>query len=122
MGGIWITEMDLERLCELVRVARCREPDQAGLKALAAELDRTSIVSAKRVPRDVITMDSLETATRELLAGSQQDFPVVANGKVAGLVRRNDLVQALAQEQRKASVEDVMCRKCGVITTLDPLN
>jgi predicted transcriptional regulator len=63
----------------------------------------------------------LETATRELLAGSQQDFPVLAGGNVTGILRRNDLVQALSQGQRQASVGDVMCRKCEVVTASDPL-
>ncbi|MGN6387058.1 MAG: site-2 protease family protein [Verrucomicrobiota bacterium] len=71
--------------------------------------------------RALAVEDSLETATRELLAGSQQDFPVVAAGNVTGILRRNDLVQALSQGQRQASVGDVMCRKCEVVTASDPL-
>jgi len=100
-----------------------------GAEAEARAVETTSFIGGLRVKDAMMTRfralaaeDSLETATRELLAGSQQDFPVVANGKVAGILRRNDLVQALAHGQRQASVGDVMCRKCGVVTTLDPLD
>ena len=52
--------------------------------------------------RTLRSEDSLETAIHELLAGSQQDFPVLADGSLAGILRRNDLVQALAQGRREA--------------------
>ena len=65
--------------------------------------------------------DSLETAIHELLAGSQQDFPVMADGNVGGILRRNDLVQALAHGRREERVSEVMCRTCGIVAASDPL-
>jgi regulator of nucleoside diphosphate kinase len=71
MRVICITEFDLERLRELVGVARsCRELDQEGLKVLEAELDRASICSAETVPRDVITMHS-RVRIRDLGTGEE---------------------------------------------------
>lgn len=64
----------------------------------------------------------LETAITELLAGSQQDFPVVMNGSVGGILRRNDLVQALAQGRREARISEVMCRECRTAEASAPLN
>lgn len=59
MRGIYVTEVDLERLRELVGVARsCSELDQQSLKALEVELDQAEIVPAKAIPPDVITMHS----------------------------------------------------------------
>jgi CBS domain containing-hemolysin-like protein len=48
-----------------------------------------------------------------LLTGSQQDFPVVANGRVEGMLTRSDLVKALPQRGRAALVTESM-RECPV--------
>jgi predicted transcriptional regulator len=72
--------------------------------------------------RALAAEDSLDTATRELLAGSQQDFPVLADGKVGGILRRNDLVQALAQGSRPVNVGNIMCRDCCIVSTSEPLD
>jgi predicted transcriptional regulator len=66
--------------------------------------------------------DSLETAVRELLAGSQQDFPVLAEGSVSGILRRNDLVKALAHGRRETHVSEVMSRECRTVLVSDPLD
>ena len=82
-----------------------------GAEAEAQAIETTSFVGGLHVRDAMMTRfralaaeDSLETATRELLAGSQQDFPVVADGNVAGILRRNDLVQALAEGSRQVNV------------------
>src|SRR5580765_2371844 len=100
-----------------------------GAEAEARAIETTSFIGGLQVKDAMMTRfralaaeDSLETATRELLAGSQQDFPVVANGKVAGILRRNDLVQALAQGSRQVNVGNIMCRTCGVVSTSAPLD
>lgn len=52
--------------------------------------------------------DSLGHAMEVLLAGSQQDFPVVTNGHVVGLLTRRDLLSALQQRGPTASVQGAM--------------
>lgn len=54
--------------------------------------------------------DSLEVAVQELLAGAQQDFPVVEGGQVVGVLLRADLMKALAEGRRDALVGDVVHR------------
>ena len=77
MRAIYITEVDLQRLGELVGVARsCSELDQASLAALQAELDRASIVSTQEVPADVITMHS-QARIRDLGTGEEMVFALV---------------------------------------------
>ena len=77
MRAIYITEVDLQRLGELVGVARsCSELDQAGLATLQAELDRASIVSSQEVPSDVITMHS-QVRIRDLGSGEEMVFALV---------------------------------------------
>lgn len=99
-----------------------------GAEAEARTVETTSFIDGLQVKNAMMTRfralspeDSLDTAIRELLADSQQDFPVVSLGTVVGILRRNDLVQALARGQKQASVGDVMCRKCQVVTGSDPL-
>ena len=65
--------------------------------------------------------DTLATAVEELLAGSQQDFPVLNGGQVLGVLRRNDLVKALTDGRREAVVGDIMWRECSPVSGSDDL-
>jgi hypothetical protein len=47
--------------------------------------------------RTLTSRDSLARAVDLILAGSQQDFPVVEDGRVVGVLTRGDLLIALAQ-------------------------
>jgi predicted transcriptional regulator len=61
--------------------------------------------------------DPLNRAVDLILAGWQQDFPVVDNGDIQGVLTRNDLIVALQQRGQHASVGDVMQRD---IVLVDP--
>ncbi len=61
--------------------------------------------------RTLTPRSTLGDAVDLLLTGSQQDFPVVANGRIEGMLTRSDLVKALAQRGRNARVADSM-RQC----------
>lgn len=52
--------------------------------------------------------DSLDDAVSLLLSGAQQDFPVVVNGAVVGLLTRADLLATLAREPGGSPIERVM--------------
>lgn len=71
--------------------------------------------------RSLSASDSLDTAVEELLAGSQQDFPVLEDGQIMGILRRNDLVKALSDGRRNAEVGEVMCRECNPVDESDVL-
>ena len=71
--------------------------------------------------RTLSAHDSLAKAVEELLAGSQQDFPVIEDGQILGILRRNDLVKALADGRHGATAGDVMCRECGPVNATDVL-
>jgi len=61
--------------------------------------------------------DTLQRAADELLAGSQQDFPIVENGSVLGVLRRDDLVKGLKERGGEAPVLDVMHEEiCAAIS------
>jgi Zn-dependent protease/CBS domain-containing protein len=61
--------------------------------------------------RTLTPSSTLGDAVDVLLTGSQQDFPVVANGRIEGMLTRADLVKALARSGRDARVADTM-RDC----------
>ncbi|MCG3118562.1 MAG: putative zinc metalloprotease Rip3 [bacterium] len=54
--------------------------------------------------------DTLARAVELILRGSQQDFPVVENQKVVGVLTRADLLLALAKASPYAAVAEVMQR------------
>lgn len=55
--------------------------------------------------------DRLGEVARLVLAGSQQDFPVVSEGRVAGLLERKHLLDGLGRLGVDARVNEVMCRE-----------
>jgi Zn-dependent protease/CBS domain-containing protein len=65
--------------------------------------------------------DTLARAIEELLAGSQQDFPVVVAGQPVGVLQRKNLVKALADNRRDTPIADVMCRECEPVDAWDSL-
>lgn len=52
--------------------------------------------------------DTLGDAAAALLAGAQQDFPVVQQGQLVGLLRRRDLIRAMHEASTHQRVGDAM--------------
>lgn len=84
----------------------------AGLRVRDAMMSRYRTLSPE---------DTLDKAVTELLAGSQHDFPVMENDRPVGILRRNDLVKALAEGRRDATVAQAMCRDCEGVDETAPL-
>ncbi|MDP3073313.1 MAG: site-2 protease family protein [Opitutaceae bacterium] len=57
----------------------------------------------------------LAAAVEELLAGAQHDFPVVEGSAVVGILRRQDLVKALAEHGKTGTVASAMTRECPTV-------
>jgi Zn-dependent protease len=66
--------------------------------------------------------DPAERVLELILAGSQQDFPVVEDGRVAGVLLRSDMLNALAQRGSAWQVRDVMRREFEVVDAGDMLD
>jgi Zn-dependent protease len=66
--------------------------------------------------------NTLGEAVQLLLAGSQQAFPVVANGQVLGLLRHTDLIQALRERGESCQVGDIMERDFSVVEAEETLD
>ncbi len=65
--------------------------------------------------------DTLATAVDHILGGWQQDFPVVDDGRVLGVLTRDDLLKALPQRGSAVPVEDVMRRDFQMADSHDML-
>ncbi len=66
--------------------------------------------------------DALAEATRLLLAGSQTDFPVVAAGRVVGILDHGALFRALRERGEWAMVGDVMRTEVLSVRADQPLD
>ncbi|MCX8494741.1 MAG: site-2 protease family protein [Akkermansiaceae bacterium] len=71
--------------------------------------------------RTLSAQDTLATAVEELLAGSQQDFPVCNNEQMLGLLRRNELVQALHDGRQESTISEVMKSEWNPVDQFDDL-
>jgi len=60
--------------------------------------------------RTLAPHDQLGRAVDYVLAGFQQDFPVVEEGRVVGVLTRSDLLNALARRGKEVRVGEVMQR------------
>jgi len=66
--------------------------------------------------------DTLQTAADELLAGTQQDFPVVEHGRLLGMVGRQAIVDGLAQRDRSTPVTEIMDRETPLVDEREMLD
>jgi Zn-dependent protease/CBS domain-containing protein len=95
---------------------------EAGMVEMQATLGSLRVRDAMMTRfRTLSAQDTLGRAVDELLAGSQQDFPVLENGEPVGILRRNDIVKALGEHRRDTPVAAFMCRECESVDDTDPL-
>jgi CBS domain-containing protein len=92
----------------------------AGQEASATEM-KTSL-SGARVRDAMLTefrvlspASTLAEAARMLLAGSQQDFPVVQDGELVGLVPRSVLLKGLREIGESAPISSIMAQDIEVL-------
>ena len=65
---------------------------------------------------------TLGTAVDELLAGSQQDFPVLDGTQYVGMLMRQNLLENLANLGRDASIDPLVSRDCLSVDRRDSLS
>ena len=86
---------------------------EAGMVQMQSALAGVSVRQAMLTNFETLTPENtLGEAADLVLTGSQQDFPVVRDGHVDGVLTRSDLLAALAQHGRDAPVAGAMGREC----------
>ncbi len=71
--------------------------------------------------RTLAPTNTLGDAIDFVLTGSQQDFPVVSDGRVEGLLTRSNLIAEISRRNRESPVADVMRRDFAVADAGDML-
>lgn len=66
--------------------------------------------------------DTLQVAVDELLAGWQQDFPVIEGGRVRGMLVRSDLVKALKAQGAHCPIGQVMRENLLTVHADEPVH
>ena len=59
--------------------------------------------------------DRLDRVVSLILAGSQQDFPVVEDGQLIGVLTRDDFIKALSQQGQNTPVAEVIRRNLPTV-------
>jgi len=71
--------------------------------------------------RTLSPRDELSAAVKLVLGGWQQDFPVVEQGRVVGMLVRSDMVATLANGEVHSIVDETMRRDFPVASPKEPL-
>ena len=71
--------------------------------------------------RTLSPQDMLRHAIELILSGSQQDFPVVEDGRVVGILTQSDLLVSLAQRGQDSLVSAVMRREFEIVDDAEML-
>jgi regulator of nucleoside diphosphate kinase len=106
--AIIVTEFDKRRLLGLIEIFRDRSADAACLDELELELERAAIVEPRKVPADVVTMNStvelvdLDTRARRTLTVV---FPGAANAAVGRVAVLAPVGLALLGARQGAQIE-----------------
>ena len=66
--------------------------------------------------------EPLSAALAELLAGQQQDFPVLDGDRIVGMLVRKDLLAAIAEGKHDQPVSEVMRPDCRVVDAAEMLD
>ena len=93
---------------------------EASAVATEVALERTRVPQFMMTDfRTVDPADPLGTVADLVIAGAQQDFPVLADGVYVGMLGRADLVRGLRETGADATVATVMATRGPVVTVDD---
>jgi stage IV sporulation protein FB len=74
------------------------------------------VTNAMQTRFDILSpADRLDRVVNLILAGSQQDFPVVEDGQFVGVLTRDDFIRALSQKGQDTPVMDVIRRNVPTV-------
>ncbi len=95
---------------------------EAGMAQVKTALSRIPVRRAMQTAfQTVHPSDELASVLELAMAGSQTDFPVVADGRLHGILTRSDLLTAVAKQGSQTIVADVMRREFETVEPDDLL-
>jgi Zn-dependent protease len=85
---------------------------EASMVQMKSALGGIPVVRAMQTNFQILSSDDpLSRAVDEILAGAQQDFPVMEDGRVVGILTRKHLLEGLARRGQDSPVRDSMQRE-----------
>ena len=95
---------------------------EASMVQMRSALGGIPVTRAMITEYQVLTPEEpLTRAIQMVITGTQQDFPVVQDGTIAGVLTQGDMLHALAQGQQNSRVREVMRSKFEVIDASEML-
>ncbi|HEX5941649.1 MAG TPA: site-2 protease family protein, partial [Anaerolineales bacterium] len=89
---------------------------EASMVQMRNSISGIPVTHAMQTRFDILTpSDRLDRVVSLILAGSQQDFPVVEDGQFVGVVTRDDFIRALSQKGENTPVMDVIRRNVPTV-------
>lgn len=119
-GGLYIGNPFLIFIAIFVYLGAQAEAQHAQMRFA---LEGVTVADAMMTRFQTLAMhEPLGRAVDELLAGAQQDFPVLEGDRIVGLLMRGDLVKAVKERGRDSAVGEVMRRDCVMVDEDDDLH
>jgi Zn-dependent protease/CBS domain-containing protein len=89
---------------------------EASMVQMRNSISGIPVTHAMQTRFDILTpSDRLDRVVNLILAGSQQDFPVVEDGQFIGVLTRDDFIRALSQKGQDTPVIDVIRRNVPTV-------
>jgi Zn-dependent protease len=84
---------------------------EAGMVQMKNTISGIPVTNAMQTRFETLSpVDRLDRVVKLILAGSQQDFPVVDDGQFIGVLTRDDFIKALSEQGQNTPVMDVIQR------------
>jgi Zn-dependent protease len=84
---------------------------EAGMVQMKNTISGIPVTNAMQTRFEILSpSDRLDRVVKLILAGSQQDFPVVEDGQFIGVLTRDDFIRALSEQGQEIPVIDVIKR------------
>ncbi|MFT3892861.1 MAG: site-2 protease family protein [Anaerolineales bacterium] len=93
---------------------------EADMVSMKNSLSGAPVVHAMQTRFDILSpRDTLNHVASLVLASSQQDFPVAEDGRVVGVVTRDDFIKALTQDGQTTPVVRVMRSNLPIVNATE---
>jgi Zn-dependent protease/CBS domain-containing protein len=89
---------------------------EASMVQMRNSISGIPVTNAMQTKFEILSpSDRLDRVVNLILAGSQQDFPVVEDGQFVGVLTRDDFIKALSQQGQNTPVADVIRRNIPTV-------